>query len=701
MLNLNSVLRQIIVKVPVLSARVGKWIIIPALAVWLFPLPAVGDESLDYRDWRSKIPLQPSGSDPDQDGVPSFLEYALGAAPEDAVNAGASGQSMTFQHNGKNNVVLLPFAGRRDLAYYLDGKPNLNQGEWTVLAQKLGNAPWEPVAEGFVVDNALGRVELSYNDWPQAQFLRMRMEDHPTLVAGALAARFLKQTTFGPTTADIDALMESGMDFEGWINDQIALDPTLHLPLYYAYPLTDHIYPEPREIRVGRGHLKGVVWFEAALFAQDQLRQRMAWALAQIFVIGEVGSNKNGYPLQWLNYYDILVRNAFGNYRDLLQEVTLNAKMGYYLTYLNNQKAAGNRLPDENYAREVMQLFTVGLWHLNMDGTLMLDANQEPIPTYDNVDITELAKVFTGLQHAYDKPQYDTPNRVDPMIVRNENRHDRTEKTMLDGTVLPAGVNTIPEITAALDVLFNHPNVPPFVSFRLIQRLVSSNPSTAYVERVANVFADNGEGVRGDLTAVVKAILLDPEARDAGYMIDNGRGKLREPLLRFTHLCRAFKLKSNEANDNILWFYSFEDEFGQSPYRSPSVFNFYLPDFVPSGELGKSDFYGPEFQILDDSTGMKTFQIFSILIDRGLQGAIAGGANPRPSLDYSTELELSGDVEALVDHLDLLLCHNSLGQNTRDIIVDAVEAIPSSFSQTRVKRAILLVSISPEFAILQ
>lgn len=672
------------------------------LAGWLSPLYAdIGDEALDYREWRSMIPLQPSGSDPDRDGVPSFLEYALGAAPEDAVNAGASGRPMTFQHNGKNSVVLLPFPGRRDLAYYLDGKPSLHESEWTVLAQKLGNAPWEPVAEGFVVENTLESVTLSYDDWPKAQFMRMRMEDHPTLTAGALVARFLKQTTFGPTAADIETLLESGIDLEGWIDDQIALDPTLHLPLYYKYPLTDHIYPANNEIRVGRAHLKGVVWFEAALLAQDQLRQRMAWALSQIFVIGQVGSNKNGYPIQWLNYYDILVRNAFGNYRDILQEVTMNAKMGYYLTYLNNQKAAGSRLPDENYAREVMQLFTVGLWHLNMDGTLKLDADQEPIPTYDNLDITELAKVFTGLQHAYNKPEYDTPNRVDPMIVRSEGRHDRTAKTMLDGTVLPPGVDAIPEITAALDVLFNHPNVPPFVSFRLIQRLVSSNPSAEYVERVARVFADNGEGVRGDLEAVVKAILLDPEARDAGYMIDQGRGKLQEPLLRFTHLCRAFKLRSNEANKNILWFLSFEDEFGQSPYRSPSVFNFYLPDFVPFGELAETGSYGPEFQILDDSTGMKTFQIFSILIKRGLINPLAGGAYPRPTLDFSTEIELAGDTDAFVDHLDLLLCHNSLGENSRETIVEAVEAIPSSFQQDRVQRAILLVSISPEFAILQ
>ena len=672
------------------------------LVGWLCPLSAQnGDDSIDYQEWRSRIPFQPSGWDPDSDGVPSFLEYALGAAPADAVNSGASGQSMTFHHDGENNVVLLPFAGRRDLAYYLEGKPNFDQADWTLLARKLGDAPWEAVAEGFVVENSPESVTLSYGDWPQAQFMRMRVEDHPTLTAGSLVGRFLKQSTFGPTMAEIQELMESGMDFEEWIDVQIALDPTLHLPLYYTYPFTNHIYPDTSEIRAGRAHLKGVVWFEAALLGPDQLRQRMAWALSQIFVIGQVGSNKNGYPIQWLNYYDVLVRNAFGNYRDLLQEVTFNAKMGYYLTYLNNQKASGARLPDENYAREVMQLFTVGLWHLNMDGTLKLDADGQPIPTYDNVDITELAKVFTGLQHAYDRPEYDTPNRVDPMIVRNENRHDRTQKTLIDGTVLPARVDAVPEITAALDVLFNHPNVPPFVSFRLIQRLVSSNPSAAYVERVARVFADNGEGVRGDLAAVVKAILLDPEARDAGYMINHGRGKLQEPLLRFTHLCRAFKLRSNEANSNILWFYSFEDEFGQSPYRAPSVFNFYLPDFVPAGALGETGAYGPEFQILDDSTGMKTFQIFSILINNGLVGAIGGGRNPRPTLDLSTEIELVGDAEALIDHLDMLMCHNSLGDESREIILGAVEAVPSIFPQARVKRAILLVSISPEFAIIQ
>ncbi len=409
--------------------QIGRILILLGAAVWLSPLPApIAAEPLDYGEWRSMVPNQPPGSDPDQDGMPSFLEYALGAAPEDAVNAAASGRQLTFQHDGVNNLVLLPFAGRKDLAYYLDGKPGLNEDKWMVLAQKLGNAPWEPVAEGFEVENTAESVTLSYREWPKAQFMRLRIEDHPTLAARALAGRFLKQTTFGPTQADIDSLIESGLDFEGWMDDQMALKPTLHLPIYYTYPVTNHIYPDNSEIRAGRAHLKGVVWFQAALLSEDQLRQRMAWALSQIFVIGQVGSNKNGYPIQWLNFYDILVGNAFGNYRDILQEVTMNAKMGYYLTYLNNQKANGSQLPDENYAREVMQLFTVGLWELNQDGTLKLDPNQGPIPTYDNLDITELAKVFTGLQHAYNKDIYDTPNRVDPMIVRNESRHDRTAK---------------------------------------------------------------------------------------------------------------------------------------------------------------------------------------------------------------------------------------------------------------------------------
>ncbi|MCZ6673103.1 MAG: DUF1800 family protein, partial [Verrucomicrobia bacterium] len=522
-----------------------------------------------------------------------------------------------------------------------------------------------------------------------------------TLQRKALAARFLKQATFGHSMDDIDALAETDLDFAAWIDDELAKPAEYHLAHYLTYPLSNLTYPPTWEIPVPRGLVKSCVWWDKVILGEDQLRQRIAWALSQIFVLGDAGSNARGYPKQWLTYYDILVRNAFGNFRDLLQEVTLSGKMGYYLTYVNNEKARGYQLPDENYAREVMQVFTIGLWLLNNDGTLILDDDGNAIPTYDNFHIAELAKVFTGLQYEFYKGIYHRPNRVDPMIVRNENRHDKTAKELVDGTILPGGRDTMVDITEALDVLFNHPNTPPFISFRLIQRFVSSNPSPQFVERVSHVFIDNGEGVRGDLGAVIKAILLDPEARDAGYMVEQGRGKLREPILKFTQLCRAFKLRSNAANKNIFWFRSLIEEFGMAPYNAPDVFNFYLPTYVPHGDIQDHGLVAPEFQILDDSTGLTTFHIFRGLIEEGMGGTVAAGYPPRPTLDYSGEWALAKDAPALIDHLDLLLTHQTMAQNTKDIIIEAVEAIPSFFAKARVQRAVLLVSISPEFATLE
>ncbi|MCZ6673132.1 MAG: DUF1800 domain-containing protein [Verrucomicrobia bacterium] len=666
----------------------------------------------DFPEWLAKVPGQPIEEDPDADGFSTFLEYALGAEPEAAVDPFESGSSPIFRREDDTTMVLLPFPGKRDVIYYLEGKSDLNEADWTILAQKLGNTPWEAEAEGFQIEESSDEVTLSFENWPDATFLRLRAEgDERTLQRKALAARFLKQATFGPTLEEIEALADADLDFEGWIDEQLATAPSLHLDHYYSIPLSNHI--DVRDIRGeykgGPATLKVTVWWDIALLGEDQLRQRTAWALAQHFVMGQSGSKANQYPIQWVNWYDILVRNSFGNFRDLLQEVTLSPKMGDYLTYFNNKKANGVQLPDENYAREVMQLFTIGLWHLNNDGTLKLDENEQPIPTYDNYHITELAKVFTGLIRQVNKRNlYWSPNRVDPMRENNF-RHDKTTKEMFDGTIIPAGRNAIVDITHALDVLFNHSNTPPFVSYRLIQRLVSSNPSPEYVERVANVFIDNGEGERGDLAAVVKAILLDPEARDAGYMIEQGRGKLREPLLKFTQLCRAFDLQHNEANPHF-WMQSFEDDFGMSPYRFPSVFNFYLPGFVPHGEVQEAGLVAPEFQILDDSTGLRTFRVFGLLINNGLVGGVANGDFPRPTLNYmrpgepeTLELQLASQDSAieLIDHLDLLLTHQTMSSDTKEIIIESVEAIPDIFPLARLKRAILLVSISPEFAILE
>ena len=684
------------------------------LSVALLATVSVGftETTDDYPEWLEKIPGQPIGEDPDNDGVPSFLEYALGAEPEAAVDPFETGWSPIFRREYQSTMVLLPFPGKRDLIYILEGKADLRDEEWTAMATKLGNAPWQAVANGFLIEETSEEVTLSFEDWPNTTFLRLRAETGDlTLERKALAARFLKQATFGPSMTDIEALADTDLDFNSWIDDQQAMEASSHLAHYYSFGLSNPI--DPRDIRGeyvgGPATLKITTWWDIALLNPDQLRQRMAWALSQLFVMGESGSKANAYPIQWVNWYDILVRNSFGNFRDLLQEVTLSPKMGDYLTYWNNKKASEKRLPDENYAREVMQLFTIGLWLLNNDGTLKLDDQNEPIPTYDNEDITEMAKVFTGLIRQTNKPNlYWNPNRVDPMR-ENNNQHDRTAKVLFDGSIIPAGGNTIEDISMTLDVLFNHPNTPPFISIRLIQRLVSSNPSPEYVERVSNVFIDNGEGVRGDLGAVIKAILLDPEARDAGYMIEEGRGKLREPLLKFTQLCRAFDLQHNTANSHF-WIQPFDDDFGMYPYKYPSVFNFYKPEYVPSGEIQDEDLVAPEFQILDDTTGLRTFRIFEVLVERGLVGGLAGGANPRPTLNYmrpgepeTIEFQLAklSDADALIDRLDLLLTHQTLGDKSKAIIVEAVEAIPEIFTLARLQRAILLVSLSPEFAILE
>ncbi len=669
----------------------------------------------DYFEWLAKVPGQPLGDDPDQDGVPTFLEYALGAEPSAAIDPHEGGYSPTFKREGQNIVVLIPFAGNRDTIYILEGKQSLKDDSWADLARKLGNAPWQSLIEEFAITETATEVTLSFEESSEMKFMRLRVEggDEGTLQRKALAARFLKQATFGPTMADIEALAETNLDFESWIDNQQQLPISSHLAHYYSMGLSNPI--DPRNIRNeykgGPPTLKITVWWDLALLGEDQLRQRMAWALSQIFVMGESGSLANQYPIQWVNWYDILVRNSFGNFRDLLGEVTYSPKMGDYLTYFNNRKATadGKQLPDENYAREVMQLFTIGLWMLNNDGTLQLDDQGEAIPTYDNYHITELAKVFTGLIREVNKPdKYWNPNRVDPMRA-NESRHDRTAKEMFDGTIIPAGRNTKVDIDHALDVLFQHSNTPPFISYRLIQRFISSNPSPAFVERISNVFIDNGNGVRGDLGAVIKAILLDPEARDAGYMIEAGRGKLREPLLKFTQLCRAFDLQHNAQNPHF-WIQPFDDDFGMFPYKYPSVFNFYLPDYVPSGEIEDSGLVAPEFQILDDSTGLKTFEVFQRLITQGLVGGVANGNFPRPTLNYmrpgepeTPELTLANNSSAadLIDHLDLLLTHQTLGESSKSIIIEAVEAVPDIFPLERLKRAILLISISPEFAVLE
>ncbi|MAH39825.1 MAG: hypothetical protein CML08_00260 [Puniceicoccaceae bacterium] len=440
---------------------------------------------------------------------------------------------------------------------------------------------------------------------------------------------------------------------------------------------------------VNNDDFKKIVWFESAINANDQLRQRIAWALSQYFVVSEKGSNQSNLNERWLNFYDIFVRNAFGNFRDILREVTWSPHMGYYLSYIENKKAdpAKGTFPDENFARELMQLFTIGIWELNEDGTLEIDDYGEAIPTYDINDVTEFAKVFTGLRRPFDRANIEISfgNYIDPMRVQ-ANRHDFSAKTLLDGTMLgPFSQNEIgvrSDIEGLLEHLFNHKNMPPFFAHFLIQRLTISNPSPTYIKSVAEAFKTglfngSGTGNRGDMVATIKAVLLHPEARSHALAIDSSHGKLREPIIRLMHLCRAFKLDSIRTYEWI-YFKNLEDDIIQSPYESSSVFNFYRPDYSPNGVIAKRSLHAPEFQIHNDVSALKLLNYYHILINEGIIEDETGNFGSRwyveADLDFSYEATLANNLELLINHLDLVLCGGRLSESTKTLVLQALEA---------------------------
>ena len=454
-----------------------------------------------------------------------------------------------------------------------------------------------------------------------------------------------------------------------------------------------------------------LVWFEAAINAEDQLRQRVAWALSQYFVVGEPGSNHPNTTERYLNFYDIFVRKAFGNFRDILSEVTWSPHMGYYLSYMENKKANSSQgtFPDENFAREVMQLFTIGLWELNEDGTLELDNEGNAIPTYDNNDIAEFAKVFTGLRRPFDRANIEIffGNYIDPMRIQS-NRHDFSVKTLLDDSTLgpfnqsQQGVRD--DIEGLLDHLFNHKNMPPFFAKFLIQRMTVSNPSPNYIFAVADAFKTglyngSGSGNRGDMTSTVKAVLLHPEAREKILSFDPSHGKLREPLIRLMHLSRAFNLTSLRTYDWI-YFVGLEDTILQSPYESPTVFNYYRPDYSPNGSIGDIQLNAPEFQINNDVSALHLANAFNTLINHGIVGGDFGNIGSKPyvgaELDFSYEISLSHNDQLLLDHLDLILCGGKLNPDIKQTIADALVA--SNLSQLdRVRYAVSLFVLTIEF----
>lgn len=483
-------------------------------------------------------------------------------------------------------------------------------------------------------------------------------------ITDAAATRFLEAATFGPTNADIAHLKEIGYD--AWFDEQFALPQTD----YPAINDTDSL------------DTVQAAFFRNALTARDQLRQRLAFAMGQIFV---VSSQKTDSRTGIIAYQKMLLTDALGNYRTLLKDVTLSPAMGNYLDMANNAKAdvAAGTSPNENYAREVLQLFSIGVARLNADGTAILDANRKPVPAYSQDNIEGFARAFTGWTYPTKPSAIPQPFNNDYFVGIMELREDTHEpgtKLLLNGTLLPAAQGAARDLDAAIDNIVADPNVGPFIGTRLIQALVKSNPSPAYVQRVAGTFANNGKGARGDLKATVRAVLMDPEARLGDTLAATGTdGKLREPVLFMTRLLRAFGTVSDGRN-----LPGYAQQMRQDVFNAPSVFNFYPPSYKPKGLA----IVGPEFKIANSPTlsGRLNF-----LYDFTSQNLPAGTVP-----DFAEMIAAAADNARLIPYLDARLMHGTLPAAVSAAVVKALPAAGSDNRQ-RAMLALYLVAASPAF----
>lgn len=606
------------------------------------------------------------------------------------------------------------------------------------------------------------------------------------------AARFLSQAAFGARLEEIQEVKESG--FENWIDQQFQL-PASYLteemwhnwdrivesyedyfnnylaetliyrqmsarqinPDSIAPPLSEQEVDEMRERYLDELygpyslHFNNI-WWHRIMTAEDQLRHKMAYALSQIFVVSS-NSDLTDDAEGLTYFYDILLEHAFGNFRDLLEDVTYSPAMGFYLSHLNNPKAVPeqNIHPDENYAREIMQLFTIGLYELNLDGTRKTDAQGNNIPTYNNADIKELARVFTGLgPGALDRRMYedgiidwtDEPyfgldlyamSKEDPMVMYGE-WHDTGAKSLLNGLELPPNQPGVADIHKALDFLFMHDNTGPFISRQLIQRFVTSNPSPNYVARVASVFNDDGNGNRGNLGAVLKAILLDTEARDCGSVQEMASGKLSEPLLRHIFISRMAELVpyyyyeevsftsydsagivvrmideyADPASTTVdYWNNGYEDSDALKQYAlmAPTVFNFYLPDHQPVGDFASMGLFAPEFKIHDSSTAINYLNSVWNYVGNPWWNYLWFNWEDRftqiePSYERYTEIYEEQGLEHLIHHLDIEFTRGLMSDELRDILRQFERDVPEWVESDMIAKYVMyLILISPDFTI--
>ena len=576
------------------------------------------------------------------------------------------------------------------------------------------------------------RGEVINDDLGNAEF------DAIPFASEASTSRFLSQATFGATQSDLSTLV--GTSVSDWLLQQFSEEPSDYLAALDGYQAQLPfliLNPWNRQATT-------FAFWRHSITGDDQLRQRMVYALSQILVISNAGGDAlTDYPEAVAYHQSVLTEFGFGNYRNLLEAMTYSPGMGFYLTYMGNQKEdpETGRQPDENYAREILQLFTMGLVALNDDGTLAGGVNDpdSSVELYDNHDITGLAKVFTGLDRrvsrAEAKNNPEAPEVLnswrEPMVVYPA-KHAQNEKTFL-GLTIPENTNAVDSITLALDQLMSVASVGPFLSRQLIQRFTTSNPSPAYISRVTQVFNDGrytlpngigiGGGLRGDLKATIAAILLDRENLEPEA--PNTFGKLREPVLRFTQWARAFNAGTVTPEYTLeLYDLSSVSNYGQGlaqhPFSAPSVFNFYRPGYVPPGtDSGAAGMTVPELQIVTAETipaymnfitffAMASTQHADLAVYREIGGLT--GVNFDPELartsflpDYSTEKNLADDLPALFDHLNLLLAGGALSQAAVDSFIDVVAGVPVEASDdwraTRVGLAVALVMTSADYLV--
>jgi uncharacterized protein (DUF1800 family) len=505
------------------------------------------------------------------------------------------------------------------------------------------------------------------------------------------ATRLLEQSTFGPTDALVAHVQTVGV--HGWLNEQFAAQESEYPAFPYAPPDATTFCATSTNPSCLRDNyslfLLQNAFFKNALAGPDQLRQRVAFALSQILVTSGVVVN---VPYGMAKYQQLLLDNAFGNFQDLLTKVTLSSVMGDYLNMVNNDKTMGTVNPNENYAREVMQLFSIGVWQLNEDGTQVLDAQGAPIPTYAQETVDGYANLFTGwtypLLPGTTQKNHNPKNFLGDMVAVPAN-HDFDAKTLIEGVVDAAGKPMASDLAFAMQGLSLHPNVGPFIGKQLIQKLVTGNPSPQYVARVSAVFDNDGSGVRGNLKAVVSAILTDPEAR-GDVKADPGYGKLREPVLFLTEAARAV----GTASDGV-YLTQQAKSLGQDLFNAPSVFNYYPPTYVVPG----TTVLGPEFALQNASTAINRYNFANALSFGTIPplSTLPGATGTQPN--WSTLQSLAANPAALIAELNSLLMHGTMPTAMQATILSAVALVPASDPLTRAKNAYYLTITSPQFQV--